>query len=206
GARAGGPRERGAGPPRRAQSAPDRAIEPFRPGPSIAVLRTITGDEHRDGEAAGTRRQAQGAGQGHVAVAEADLEVRSRAGACMGREGQGDGHPHGPGEPTSADWNHSRSAVIRSTRASRSFESFALRAHWTNATSAGASAPFASSATTVSSRRTFSRAAIATAHMSRSGSRVVRRWNWSPGHTSARTSGRSAYLPERRMNSNATPA
>ena len=27
-----------------------------------------------------------------------------------------------------------------------------------------------------------------------------------PGHTSARTIGRSAYLPESRMNSNATPA
>ena len=47
---------------------------------------------------------------------------------------------------------------------------------------------------------------MATAHMSRSGSRVVRRWNCMPGHASVRTTGLSKYLPESRMNSNATPA
>src|SRR5437867_1107811 len=74
------------------------------------------------------------------------------------------------------------------------------------ATSARAPAPSRSSASTCSSLRTRSRAEIATSHIERSGSRVVSRWNWTPGQTRTLTSGRSEYLPESRMNSNATPA
>src|SRR5262249_22927025 len=76
--------------------------------------------------------------------------------------------------------------------------------HWTKLTSL---APPERRADSIArSPITFCREAIATAHISRSGSRVVRRWNCMPGQASARTSGRSKCLPESRMNSKATPA
>src|SRR5262249_21322959 len=78
--------------------------------------------------------------------------------------------------------------------------------YWMNATSGRAELAARSSSSTRSSPRTRSIAAIETSHIERSGSRVVRRWNWSPGHTRARTTGFAVYRAEKRMNSNATPA
>ena len=61
----------------------------------------------------------------------------------------------------------------------------------TNATSGRTFSPARDSATTVSSWRTFSSAAIATAHIVRSGSRVVSRWNCIPGQVITFTNGLS---------------
>jgi hypothetical protein len=47
---------------------------------------------------------------------------------------------------------------------------------------------------------------MATASWDRSGSRVVSRWSWMPGHISARAQRLVRFLPNHLMSSNASPA